>query len=68
MVQPSNRIGGKYTLTMIPGDGVGPELCESVKMVFAAAGVPVEWNEIAVRSVLVVPNKAMTIKMHKNNL
>lgn len=36
---------------MIPGDGVGPELCESVKMVFAAAGVPVDWNEIAVRFV-----------------
>ena len=52
LVQPSNRIGGKHTLTMIPGDGVGPELCESVKMVFTAAGVPVEWNEIAVRLVL----------------
>jgi isocitrate dehydrogenase (NAD+) len=38
---------------MIPGDGVGPELCESVKMVFAAAGVPVEWNEIAVRLVTI---------------
>ena len=34
---------------MIPGDGVGPELCESVKMVISAAGIPVEWNEIAVR-------------------
>ncbi|CAB4029477.1 isocitrate dehydrogenase [NAD] subunit beta, mitochondrial-like, partial [Paramuricea clavata] len=49
--KPSNRIGGKHTLTMIPGDGVGPELCESVKMVFAAAGVPVEWNEIAVSDI-----------------
>lgn len=37
---------------MIPGDGVGPELCESVKMVFAAAGVPVEWNEIPIRFVI----------------
>lgn len=49
--KPSNRIGGKHILTMIPGDGVGPELCESVKMVFAAAGVPVEWNEIAISDI-----------------
>ena len=36
-------------MTMIPGDGVGPELMESVKNVFSAAGVPVDFEEIYVR-------------------
>ena len=31
---------------MIPGDGVGPELMNSVKTVFKAANVPVEFEEL----------------------
>lgn len=34
------------TVTLIPGDGVGPELMHSVKDVFQAAGVPVKFEEI----------------------
>ncbi|GAB6022318.1 Isocitrate dehydrogenase [NAD] subunit beta, mitochondrial [Chamberlinius hualienensis] len=33
------------TCTMIPGDGVGPELMASVKEVFRAAGVPIVFEE-----------------------
>jgi hypothetical protein len=32
-------------VVLIPGDGIGPEIVESVKRVFSAAGVPVEWVE-----------------------
>ncbi|CAG0917731.1 unnamed protein product, partial [Notodromas monacha] len=32
--------------TMIPGDGVGPELMHSVKEVFKAGGVPVKFDEL----------------------
>ncbi|KAI9010515.1 hypothetical protein CLU79DRAFT_773374 [Phycomyces nitens] len=35
----------KNLVTLIPGDGVGKELAESVKAVFAAANVPVEWEQ-----------------------
>ena len=35
------------TVTMIPGDGVGPELMASVKTVFKAAQVPVEFEELS---------------------
>lgn len=33
-------------VTLIPGDGIGPEIVESVKKIFIAAGVPIEWEEI----------------------
>lgn len=33
------------TVTLIKGDGIGPEITESVKKVFAAAKVPIEWEE-----------------------
>lgn len=36
----------KRCVTLIPGDGVGPELMESVKEVFRSAAVPVEFEEI----------------------
>ncbi|WP_242921451.1 isocitrate/isopropylmalate dehydrogenase family protein [Pontibacter liquoris] len=31
-------------VTLIPGDGIGPEITEAVKAVFAAAKVPVSWE------------------------
>mmetsp|Transcript_12995 Transcript_12995/g.39348 ORF Transcript_12995/g.39348 Transcript_12995/m.39348 type:complete len:361 (+) Transcript_12995:189-1271(+) len=35
----------RVTATLFPGDGIGPEICESVKQVFSAAGVTVDWDE-----------------------
>lgn len=34
-----------YTITLIRGDGIGPEIGESVVEVFAAAEVPIRWEE-----------------------
>ncbi|UYV60216.1 IDH3B, partial [Cordylochernes scorpioides] len=31
---------------MIPGDGVGPEICHAVKEVFSACGIPVKFEEL----------------------
>ncbi|KAK8944426.1 hypothetical protein KSP39_PZI007650 [Platanthera zijinensis] len=36
--------------TLFPGDGIGPEIAESVKQVFNAAKVPIEWEEHYVSS------------------
>ncbi|XP_042322919.1 isocitrate dehydrogenase [NAD] subunit beta, mitochondrial isoform X2 [Sceloporus undulatus] len=36
---------GTFPVTMIPGDGVGPELMHSVKEIFKVAGVPVQFDE-----------------------
>jgi isocitrate dehydrogenase (NAD+) len=33
------------TVTLIKGDGIGPEITESIKKVFAAAQVPIQWEE-----------------------
>ncbi|TPX31165.1 isocitrate dehydrogenase (NAD+) [Synchytrium microbalum] len=38
------KYGGKFTVTLIPGDGTGHELAASVKTIFKAAHVPVEWE------------------------
>lgn len=35
----------KHPITLIPGDGIGPEIVRSVKQVVEAAGVEVEWHE-----------------------
>lgn len=33
-----------YTVTLIPGDGVGPEITEATKRVLEATGVPFNWD------------------------
>ncbi|XP_014672634.1 PREDICTED: isocitrate dehydrogenase [NAD] subunit beta, mitochondrial-like [Priapulus caudatus] len=38
--------GGVSTVTMIPGDGVGPELMTSVKTVFKNIGVPIQFEQV----------------------
>lgn len=35
-----------YSVTLIPGDGTGPELCEVVKKVIAATGVSIAWDAV----------------------
>lgn len=35
----------QQTVTLIKGDGIGPEITEAVKKIFAAAQVPIEWDE-----------------------
>src|SRR5712691_6700692 len=34
-----------HSVTLIAGDGIGPEIADAVKKVFGAAGVPVAWDE-----------------------
>ncbi|MTL52161.1 NAD-dependent isocitrate dehydrogenase, partial [Turicibacter sanguinis] len=31
-------------VTLIPGDGIGPEISEAVVKIFEAAKVPIEWE------------------------
>lgn len=40
----------KHTITLIPGDGIGPEVSSAVKQVLAAAGVEIAWEEIPARA------------------
>ena len=34
----------KHTITLIPGDGIGPEVCDAARAVLAAAGVSIDWD------------------------
>jgi len=47
--EPEAKIDAKLKCTLIPGDGVGPELMSSVKEVFSATGVPIEFEELFLR-------------------
>jgi len=40
------KYGGKHTVTLIPGDGIGREMTDAVRAVFRAAGAPVEWEVV----------------------
>ena len=35
----------KHKITLIPGDGIGPEVAEAVVNIIEAVGVEVEWEE-----------------------
>lgn len=34
----------RHTVTLIPGDGVGPEIAAAVQRILAAAGAPLDWE------------------------
>ena len=34
----------RHTVTLIPGDGVGPEIARAVQRILAAAGAPLDWE------------------------
>ncbi|MDI6767916.1 MAG: isocitrate/isopropylmalate family dehydrogenase, partial [Bacteroidota bacterium] len=38
---------GKILVTLIPGDGIGPEVVFSTKKIIEATGVAIEWEECA---------------------
>ncbi|KAK9703752.1 isocitrate dehydrogenase (NAD(+)) idh1 [Basidiobolus ranarum] len=43
-----NKLGGRYTATLMPGDGIGQETASAVKAIFTAANVPVDWEQFDV--------------------
>ncbi|KAF9435818.1 isocitrate dehydrogenase (NAD(+)) idh1 [Entomortierella beljakovae] len=45
---PCSKLGGRYTVTLIPGDGIGQETAAAVKTIFKAANVPVDWEQFDV--------------------
>ncbi|KAG5983387.1 isocitrate dehydrogenase (NAD(+)) idh1 [Claviceps digitariae] len=51
MFKPA-KFGGKYTVTLIPGDGIGAEVAESVKTIFKADNVPIDWEQIEVSGMI----------------
>ena len=52
--------GNRRTVTLIPGDGVGPELAASVRSVFGAIGAPIDFEQVDLHSA--DPNISETLK------
>ncbi|KAK5175881.1 NAD-dependent isocitrate dehydrogenase [Saxophila tyrrhenica] len=55
---------GKYLVTLIEGDGIGPEISQSVKDIFSAANAPIKWESVDVTPTLkdgktVIPDEAI---------
>ncbi|ABN64826.1 mitochondrial isocitrate dehydrogenase (NAD+) subunit 2 [Scheffersomyces stipitis CBS 6054] len=44
---------GTYTVTLIEGDGIGPEISQAVKDIYSAAKVPIEWEPVDVTPLLI---------------
>ena len=42
----------RHSVTLIPGDGIGPEVTEAVQRIIEAAGVSIEWEATAARGEL----------------
>lgn len=45
------KYGGRYTVTLIPGDGIGKEVTNSVVSIFKAENVPIDWETIDISGV-----------------
>ncbi|XP_054731076.1 probable isocitrate dehydrogenase [NAD] subunit alpha, mitochondrial isoform X1 [Anastrepha obliqua] len=43
---------GARKVTLIPGDGIGPEISAAVQKIFTAANVPIEWESVDVNPVM----------------
>ncbi|KAF7696127.1 isocitrate dehydrogenase [NAD] subunit gamma, mitochondrial [Silurus meridionalis] len=51
-IPPPARYGGRHTVTLIPGDGIGPELLNHVRELFRFSCVPVDFEVVNVNSSL----------------
>ena len=40
----------RHKVTLIPGEGIGPEVAAAVKRILEAAGVQIEWEELEARA------------------
>ncbi|ODQ63420.1 isocitrate dehydrogenase subunit 1 [Nadsonia fulvescens var. elongata DSM 6958] len=45
------KYGSRYTVSLIPGDGIGAEITDSVKTIFKAEAVPVDFEQVDVTGV-----------------
>ncbi|KAG8183094.1 hypothetical protein JTE90_010917 [Oedothorax gibbosus] len=46
------KYGGRFMVSMLPGDGIGPEMMGHVKEIFRLGGVPVDFEEVHLNSTI----------------
>uniref|UniRef100_F1L8D9 Isocitrate dehydrogenase [NAD] subunit, mitochondrial n=2 Tax=Ascaris TaxID=6251 RepID=F1L8D9_ASCSU len=47
---PLGKYGGRHMITVLPGDGIGPEMVAHLQRVFRFANVPVDFEEVPLSS------------------
>ncbi|EGG23509.1 isocitrate dehydrogenase [Cavenderia fasciculata] len=57
----------KVKVTLIPGDGIGPEISDAVKIIFAAAKAPIEWETVNVNAQTGVSDEVIA-SIHRNKV
>ena len=62
-----------HRVTLIPGDGIGPEIATAVQKVFAAVGAPIRWdlqplNETILKETKGVPPAAVLDSIRGNRV
>ena len=62
------RNSSMRTVTMIEGDGIGPEISLAVKRIFAGAGVPIQWESVEVKPILLNSGKVALSKEVMNSM
>ncbi|KAK1803553.1 hypothetical protein P4O66_020975, partial [Electrophorus voltai] len=50
IIPPPARYGGRHTVTLIPGDGIGPELLNHVRELFRFSCVPLDFEVVNINS------------------
>jgi hypothetical protein len=48
--QKHAKYGGRYTVTALPGDGIGPEMLNHVRKIFKYAHVPIDFEILELNS------------------
>ncbi|KXS18109.1 hypothetical protein M427DRAFT_96350 [Gonapodya prolifera JEL478] len=72
MTPTPQHLQARRTVTLVPGDGIGPEISVAVQEIFAAAKVPIEWEIANVTPIIkdgqsVIPEDAY-LSINKNKV
>ncbi|EPB77706.1 putative isocitrate dehydrogenase, NAD-dependent [Ancylostoma ceylanicum] len=64
---PLAKYGGRHTVVALPGDGIGPEMMEHIRTIFAHSHAPVNFETVQVSSDLVEGDMEGAIMAIKRN-
>lgn len=61
------KYGGRYTVTLIPGDGVGKEVTDSVVKIFENENIPIDWETVDISGLDNTENVQKAVESLKRN-
>jgi len=67
-LQKSNNSTQSRVVTLIPGDGIGPEISQAVQQIFEAARVPITWDVANVKGGTLSVDVLQSVRQNKLGL